>query len=248
MLSGAPDHDRDDSLVAAAYAPCEATLLLRGAAVHVAEETEYPFRGRITLTISPERPLVFPLQLRIPEWAAGATLRVNGDPQPDPPAGTFARIERTWKAGDRVNLELPMELRTSRWFHDAVAVERGPLVFSLEVGEDWVRLRDNGLQSADWQVFPTRPWNYALALDPVNPGASLRATETPVGTAPFAKSGTGVRLEARGRQINPWRADDGAANPLPESPVSTDEPEEPLTLLPYAAAKLRITAFPLLKS
>jgi hypothetical protein len=57
-----------------------------------------------------------------------------------------------------------------------------------------------------------------------------------------------VRLEAQGRQVNAWRADDGAANPLPESPVASEEPEEPLTLLPYAAAKLRISAFPLLKS
>jgi hypothetical protein len=248
MLSGAPDHDREDGLVAAAYAPSEVNVLIRRTAVHVIEETEYPFRGTVALTISPEKPVSFPLGLRIPAWAAGASIRVNGERQADPTAGTFARVERTWKPGDRVELELPMQLRTSRWFHDAVAIERGPLVFSLEVGEDWVKLRDNGLRSADWQVFPTRPWNYALAVDPVHPEANLRVMERPVGTGPFTATGTGVRLEAQGRQVNAWRADDGAANPLPESPVASEEPEEPLTLLPYAAAKLRISAFPLLKS
>ncbi len=248
MLSGAPDHDHGDGLVAAAYAPCEVTALVRGTAVHVIEETEYPFRGTVALTVSPDKAVFFPLGLRIPDWAPGATIRVNGERQADPAAGSFARIERTWEAGDRVELEFPMRLRTSRWFHDAVAVERGPLVFSLEVGEDWEKLKNNGLRSADWQVFPTGPWNYALAVDPAHPEASLLVTETPVGAGPFTKPGIGVRIEARGGQVNAWRAEDGAANPLPESPLASEEPEERLTLLPYAAAKLRITAFPVLKS
>ena len=46
-----------------------------------------------------------------------------------------------------------------------------------------------------------------------------------------------------GRKIPAWRADDGAASPLPQSPVSSQEKEEAVTLIPYAAAKLRATAF-----
>ena len=68
-----------------------------------------------------------------------------------------------------------------------------------------------------------------------------------MGSVPFSAKDTGVRIAARGRQLTSWVADDGAANPLPESPVISDSPEERLTLLPYAAAKLRITAFPVLK-
>lgn len=252
MLSGAPDHDRDDGLVAAAYAPCEVTTLVRGTTVTILEETDYPFRGAVTLTVNPEKPLAFPLQLRIPEWASGTTIRVNGQPirdsEPDRKPGTFARVERTWKAGDRVEIAFPMRLRTSRWFNQAVAVERGPLVFSLAVGEDWVKLQQHGEQSADWQVFPTHQWNYALAVDPAHPDRDLAVAETPVDSVPFSAQGTGVRIEGRGRQVTSWVADDGAANPLPESPVASESPEERLTLLPYAAAKLRITAFPVLKS
>ena len=49
-----------------------------------------------------------------------------------------------------------MTPRISRWFHDSVAVERGPLVFSYGIGESWVKFRDRGM-TADWQVFPTTP-------------------------------------------------------------------------------------------
>jgi hypothetical protein len=224
------------------------TTLVRGTAVTVTEETDYPFRGAVALTVNPEKPLAFPLHLRIPEWASGTTIRINGQNTADPELGTFARVDRTWKSGDRVTIDFPMRLRTSSGFNQAVTIERGPLVFSLAVGEDWVKLKQYGQQSADWQVFPTRPWNYALAVDPTAPEKDLDVTETPVGSVPFSAKGTGVRIAAHGRQVTSWVADDGAANPLPESPVASESPEERLTLLPYAAAKLRITAFPVLKS
>lgn len=72
--------------------------------------------------------------------------------------------------------------------------------------------------------------------------------ESPVGDIPFARATAPVRLRVKARQLVDWRAEDGVANPLPESPVQSEEPEELLELIPYAAAKLRITAFPVLKS
>jgi hypothetical protein len=47
-----------------------------------------------------------------------------------------------------------MPPRVSRWFNDSIAIERGPLVFSYGIVEDWVKLRDRGM-TADWQVFPS---------------------------------------------------------------------------------------------
>ena len=254
LLSGTPEGGtaeseagQADGLVAAAYAPCELRTLLNGTPVHIVEETSYPFHGSIHLTVNPARPLAFPLQLRIPAWASGATLTVNGHPQPQPAAGTFARIERTWNPGDRVELVFPMQPRVSRWFHDSVAVERGPLVFSYGIGESWVKLRQRGM-TADWQVFPTTPWNYALQLDPADPAKGIAVTETAVGPAPFSRRHAPVHLTVKARKLDAWRAVDGATNPLPQSPVTTTEPEETLTLIPYAAAKLRITAFPQCKT
>ena len=244
MLSAGKENDVADGLVAAAYAPCEVHSAIRGTAIHVVEETDYPFRSAVRLTINPASPLRFSLQLRIPGWAAGTTLRVNGQAEPTPTAGSFARIERTWKHGDRVEIDFPMEVRTSRWFHDSIAVERGPLVFSYGIGEDWVQLRNHGTGSADWQVFPTTQWNYALELDPQSPASNVSVSEKAVTEGSFTAAHTPVRLTVKAQKLPDWRAEDGVANPLPPSPVASDQAEETITLIPYAAAKLRITAFP----
>ena len=236
----------DDGLTAAAYAPCEVNTIVRGLPVHLIEETDYPFRGSIRVIIDPASAVAFPLQFRIPAWVSEATLKVNGKPQPITKPGTFTRINRTWTAGDRVEIDFPLTPRASRWYNESVAVERGPLVFSYSIGEDWLKLRDRGM-TADWQIYPSTQWNYALAVTPDNAGSSVSVMEAPVKESPFAAAYAPVKLQVKARKVPAWRAEDGVADPVPQSPVTSDQPEESITLLPYAAAKLRITAFPQLK-
>jgi DUF1680 family protein len=247
MQSGEASTDAQDGLVAAVYAPCEVSTVVRGIPVHVVEETSYPFKGTVRLTISPATPLSFPLQLRIPAWASGSSISVNRQAQPAPAPGSFARIERIWRAGDRVEIVFPMTPRASRWFNDSIAIERGPLVFSYGIGESWVKLRDRGM-TADWQVFPATAWNYALAVDAASPATRIAVIEAEVGAAPFTRRQAPVRLSVKARRLDAWRAEDGVAGPVPQSPVVSDQHEETITLIPYAAAKLRITAFPQCKS
>ncbi len=233
----------DDGLVAAAYSPCELDTVIRGIPVHVREETEYPFRNTVRMTINPASPLTAPLLLRIPGWANGTSIEVNGKSEPKPQPRTFAEVNRTWQAGDVVEIKFPFQPHASRWFHESVAIERGPLVFSYPIGESWVKLADRGL-TADWQVFPTSPWNYAIRVTPENPGTAVSVSEAPLTERPFAAQPAAVCLTVKARKVPSWRSEDGAANAIPPSPVSSDQPEESIQLVPYAAAKLRITAFP----
>jgi hypothetical protein len=212
-------------------------------AVHILEETNYPFHGVVRLIVNPAAQVRFPLRLRIPAWAKGTILTVNGQVQQAPEAGSFARIERNWNAADLVEINFPMEPRVERGFHDSISVARGPLVFSYGIGESWVKLRERG-KASDWQVFPKSEWNYALSIDTDDLAKSIAVSAGTVGLAPFSATHAPVKLRMKARKVPSWRAEDGVADAVPLSPVKSDEPEETITLIPYAAAKLRITAFP----
>ncbi len=229
----------DDGLVAAAYAPCQVDTIVRDVPVRLQQQTEYPFRGTVRITLQPEKPVRFPLSLRIPAWADGTSLRVNGAAQAAPQQGSFAKLEQTWKPGDVIEVEFRMTPRVVKGYRNSISIERGPLVFSYPIGESWVKLRDRGM-TADWQVFPSTQWNYAVHADP----AGIATRELRVGSSPFALKGAPVQLQVRARKLVGWRALDGVAAEIPESPVRSSEASEQITLVPYAAAKLRITAFP----
>ena len=111
--------------------------LENGSPIRVSQTTDYPWKGAIDLTVNPSAPLKFVLQLRIPAWSRETRLLVNGVAQ-SVHAGQFAEIERTWKPGDRVRIELDLRPRLTaanplvRENMGRVAVERGPLVYCLE--------------------------------------------------------------------------------------------------------------------
>ena len=146
-------------------------------------------------------------------------------------------MERSWKSGDRVELRFPMAVRTSTWFNNSMSVERGPLVYSLKIGENWHKIKQTG-PSSDWEVYPTTPWNYALVK------GSFPVIEKAIGRQPFRADASPVEITAKARRLPEWTLVDDSPGVLPLSPVKSKRPEETITLVPYGAAKLRITAFP----
>jgi hypothetical protein len=240
----------DDGLVAALHSPCEVRTMVRNTEVHILEETQYPFRGNVRIKIEPASAVSFPLRLRIPAWAntpAGApVILVNGQHADASQDAGFAKIERAWEAGDMLELRLPMFPRAVKGYNNSASIMIGPVVFSFPIGASWVKLRDRGM-TADWQVFPNTPWNYALALSGEDM-QKVSVEERPIGESAFALAETPLKLRVKARKLPSWLAVDGVADPVPQSPVHSSEPEETITLVPYGAAKLRITAFPQLTS
>jgi len=114
------------------------TKLTNGETVQLAQETEYPWSGRVRIRIVACGEKEFALRLRIPGWAAGATVRVNRRPAENAAPENYFEIRRTWAPGDVVDLDLPMPVRLME-AHPLVeetlnqlAVQRGPVVYCLE--------------------------------------------------------------------------------------------------------------------
>jgi uncharacterized protein len=97
------------------------------------QETRYPFDSKVEIGVSASRPAEYTMYIRIPEWTSSdPVISVNGNRVPgSQQPGAFASIRRTWKDGDRIELELPMSLRVEAVdanHPDLVALLHGPLV------------------------------------------------------------------------------------------------------------------------
>jgi len=233
----------DGGVAAVVYAPCELKTRIGNVPVTIEEQTGYPFDGNILLLVQHQSPVRFPLKLRVPVWADKANIQVNGKPVESVRAGTFALIDREWKSSDRVELQFPMRPTVSRSYHNAVVIERGPVVYSLDISTEWRKLKSRGM-TADWEAYPQSAWNYALAINEHSAGAVPEIKGFASDQGVFTAEGAPIKIEVQARKLPSWKAEDGCAGELPHSPVASDQPQETLRLVPYGAAKLRITAFP----
>jgi hypothetical protein len=140
-----------------------------------------------------------------------------------------------------------------------VALERGPLVYSLKLGEEWTRVNADkphrGLPHGDFEVRPTTAWNYGLVVDDTHPEATAVFDERAVGDRPFSPEGAGMVAYAKGRKIPTWKIANGWAGEISPPDLAwadttrtiTAEPVEDLTLIPYGCTNIRITEFPKVK-
>lgn len=115
------------------------TSLLDGSKLKLRQETNYPWEGQVQITIEQCKKEAFEILLRIPEWAKGSKIKLNGkDAGVKTLAGTFAKIERKWSIGDVINIEMPMEINLVEGHplieevRNQVAIQRGPVVYCIE--------------------------------------------------------------------------------------------------------------------
>jgi len=168
------------------YGSNETDLTLNEGVVHISQQSAYPYDEHVHFTLTPERAMTFTFNLRIPTWVSadrfvpGAlysyvhenekswSIKVNGEPVAAVCESGFAYIHRTWQAGDKIELYLPMEVRFNRSLEQVdanrnrVAVTRGPLVYCAESF-------DNGspVQSFFLEQVPDRS---AVRIDTIDDG------------------------------------------------------------------------------
>ena len=231
-----------------------------GTEVAIASSTRYPFQETTVMEIKAPKPVAFPLYLRIPEWANGATVSVGGKTL-KAEEGKYLRVEKTWQPGEELEIRLPMKPKLRVWdqMKDSVSVDYGPLTFSLKIGEEYTKvdskataIGDSGFQATadpskwpSFEIHPTTPWNYGLVQKP-----TFRVVKKawPASDYPFTLTDVPIEIVTQGKRIPSWGLDEnGLVAILPKSPVAVSTATEGITLVPMGAARLRISSFPVVR-
>ncbi|HTO29719.1 MAG TPA: glycoside hydrolase family 127 protein [Pararhizobium sp.] len=134
----------EDEIAVHLYGESTARFEIGGLAIELQQKTNYPWDGAIGFDIKADKASRFALSLRIPEWGAGSTIKVNGEAidLASVMVDGYARIEREWKSGDHVDLDIPLAPRALfanplvRQDAGRVALMRGPMVYCVEATDN----------------------------------------------------------------------------------------------------------------
>jgi hypothetical protein len=244
----------DKGLAALLYSPSEVTTTVaNGTEVTVKEETNYPFEETIKFTLSTAKNVSFPFHLRIPEWCKNATIKINGKVLQEAKGNQIVKLNREWKNGDVVELELPMHIFKNSWYENSVSVERGPITYALKIGEE-SKLVKNDKDPVDYgdsyeEIRPTTPWNYGLLDIPNSKLAEHYVVEKTGVTSnyPWNLQSVPILIKAKAKRIPSWQLYNDMTGPIPYSVtygLEVAKEAEDIILVPYGCTSLRISQFP----
>lgn len=228
-----------NSFVISIYAPV--SIEHEGTVISI--DTNYPFNETVIVNAkcTETKTLIF----RIPSWTNTATVQINTDKPYPVTSGDLHNIPCNGEI--KVTLHFPMNIRVQRRYNNAAAIYHGPLLYGLEIKEEFKELRSYEFQSKDYQVTPGSPWNYAIHLtNDSQPEIDLKFVNIgwKEGSVPFSIAGAPSKIMATGRIVDSWGISHNAASAPPMSPVTTNNKDTSVILLPFGATDLRISEIP----
>lgn len=246
----------DGGIAAGAYGPNEVTFTGGGAQVRIVQETDYPFRNTVNLTIHMEGACTFPIYLRVPEWCSTPEVYVNGVQQALPAGDGYFCLQASWCDNDRIQLVFPETIKASYSENNSVFVRRGALLYTLGLAENTEKIDYNPNQWTLTEKYtsvnltPAEDWSYALSdFDIHNAETFFTVSEREIKTdMTFAKEQAPIVLQGKAVLVKDWGLrEDQVAQRVPLSPISPEQCEGEIVevaLIPYGFARLRVTLLP----
>jgi len=264
---------RGRDICAVLYGASEVTFGTGVAAVKVTESTEYPFEDEIRFTFSLKKSKKLKFRVRIPGWCETPSIKVNGEDFPIQARNGFAVIEREFSEDDEVKLNLPAKVEVKNYKNDGIYVERGSLVFTYGMrGQRLVDTLEKNQtpEFPAYNIYPDKDWNYTLCTDPEDI-KSIKFEKRQINGNPWDIDSTPYTIKVSARKVNGWtlarKNKVNAVHNLYERPWKLDVQKgkftftprfpskdairknglgekEVITLVPMAAAKVRLTIFP----
>ena len=247
--------------VAALYGSSAFTFNIGDENVVITEKTDYPFNEEIQFTIHTKTPVSFPFTFRIPGWCDDPEIAVNSNGEKKSiksESGRFQTVERIFNDGDIISLKLPMHLKASAWPNGGVAIERGPLVYSLDIPADTqidTLDKNSSREFPAYNMYPAASWNYALVMTNKNLDKDIEIIHKSNHGYFWDSGNAPIVLKVRAKKVDDWDLQKGTMKigslftpPLPKRYTLSKRLSDSiyaLTLVPYGSTLLRQTIFPL---